>query len=88
MSQEAEPDVEPQCKSSLSSRDSTWTADPAAAYPPGYPRLCTNCFPEADVDEDGRDADFDHREVTDHLIRTTGSNNSNRRMHKPKGVSA
>lgn len=78
-------DVEPACNATLTGTQTTWMESDPAAFPPGYPRLCTVCFPDATVDEEGYAPDYDHREVTDTLVRSSGGSNTNRRVHRPKG---
>lgn len=87
MSQEAQrhDDVEPACGASLTGADSSWTAVDPAAYPRGYPRLCTDCFEDAEVEADGRAPDYDHESIEGQFVRTTGSNNTTRRMHREAG---
>lgn len=88
MSQEAQQshdDVQPACGASLTGTDSSWTTTDPTVYPLGYPRLCTECFEDADVDDEGYAPEFDHSQATDEFVRTTGSNNTTRRMHRPAG---
>ena len=63
-----------------------WMLDNANTYPPGYPRICPDCFPEADVNEDGFAPDFDHREVVDYFVRTGGTKSTGQYRHRPKGI--
>lgn len=78
------------CGTSLTGRDTEWQERPAAAYPPGYPHLCTDecCFgdlvPDEAWNEDGT-ADWDHTEVVDTLV-CSSQQGTGRRYHVPEGV--
>lgn len=81
--------AEPACETSLTGSTTEWQERPAAAYPPGYPRLCTDedCFgqyvPDEAWNEDGT-ADWDHTQVTDTLVASTQTG-TKRRYHLPAG---
>lgn len=75
------------CDTSLTGRTTEWQDRPAAAYPPGYPPLCSDpeCFGSvvpAEAWNEDRTAEFDHREITDTLVCST-QQGTNRRMHVP-----
>lgn len=82
-----EEEVAPECDTSLITGD--WETKPAAAYPPGYPRLCSSpecfgeCVPEEAWNSDGT-AEFDHREEVETLVRSNTHGHS-RRFHRPEG---
>jgi len=77
------------CGTSLTGSTTEWQERPAAAYPPGYPALCSDpdCFgshvPAEAWNEDGT-AEFDHTEVADTLVCST-QQGTNRRMHLAEG---
>jgi hypothetical protein len=77
------------CDTSLTGNTTEWQERPAAAYPPGYPALCsdTDCFgshiPDGVWNEDGT-AEFDHNRVADTLVCST-QQGTRRRMHLPEG---
>lgn len=75
----------PACETSLTGSRTEWQTRPAAAYPPGYPRLCTTCFgphvPGGTWNEDGT-AEYDHTQATDTLVCSTMACGG-RRYHLP-----
>lgn len=75
----------PDCATSLTDSGTEWQPRPAAAYPPGYPRLCVACFeqhvPDGAWNEDGT-AEWDHTQETDTLVASTKQGNR-RRCHLP-----
>lgn len=81
--------TETACETSLTGSSTTWTERPAAAYPPGYPCLCSDedCFgglvPDEAWNEDGT-ADWDHTEATDTLV-CSSQQGTSRRYHLPEG---
>ena len=82
-----EPD--PACDTSLTGDTTEWQERPAAAYPPGYPALCTDecCFGSLVPDEawngDGT-AEWDHTEVVENLV-CSSQQGTKRRYHVPEG---
>ena len=81
--------TEPACETSLTGSSTEWQERPAAAYPPGYPRLCTDecCFGQHVPDEawngDGT-ADYDHTQVADTLVASTRQG-AKRKYHLAEG---
>jgi len=82
---------EPACDTNRTGTDTEWDTKDAAVYPPGYPRLCSddacfgNAFEQYAEQDDGHLPGFDHTEDVDEFVRTTGSNNSTQRLHRPAG---
>ena len=80
--QQTTENVKPECGVQLVADTTEWLKEDSNVYPTGWPRLCPKCFPEVDPDDDGRDDSFDHAEVVDHLLRTSGGKNAQRKMHR------
>lgn len=82
-------EASPACDTNLIGRTTEWQERPAAAYPTGYPALCSDecCFgqhvPDEAWNEDGT-ADYDHTEVAEGLVCST-QRGTGRRMHLPEG---
>ena len=81
-------EASPACDTSLTGSTTQWQERPAAAYPPGYPHLCEDCFgphvPDEAWNEDGT-ADWDHTEVLENLV-CSSQQGTARRYHLPEGV--
>lgn len=74
---------EPACNTSLLA--GTWETKDALVFPPGYPRLCPECFadlvpPEA-WNSDGT-AEWPHAEAVEEFVRSSEHGHS-RVMHRP-----
>lgn len=82
-SEEQDEAVTPACDTSLTGGETRWKARPSAAYPPGYPRLCTACFagyiPDEAWNEDST-AEFPHTEVC-HTLVCSSQQGTSRRYH-------
>jgi len=78
-------DVEPACQASLTGTDSRWTTADPTAFPQGYPRLCQDCFDEAELDDNGHAQEFDHTNEVNEFVKSTGSNTASR-MHRPRNT--
>lgn len=80
----------PACGSTMTGpgrSEDEWTTDPAASYPPGYPRLCRHpeCFGAMDIDWDEKDRApaFDHTTEVDQFVRSLGTRNTMKKRHRP-----
>lgn len=82
-------DVEPACSTSL--LNGSWETKEAAVFPPGYPRLCPDCFgdlvPSGAWQGDGT-ADWPHTEEVEDFVRSSEHGHSrlmHRRAHEHDG---
>lgn len=82
----APPEAKPACRSGGADYQHDWVWRDPLAFQPGEVRLCTDCFPDVELDDHGHAVDgSDHRSFEVLLVYSVGTVNNDARLHRPHG---